>query len=242
MFFKWLVSSINNEQALFLYLQNDYEFAKELFDKSNSMKMQEIIKDYINRNNIIYNGNKVYIVSNGLIIGYAVINNPNNLKVKSYVDLDKVFDERIELIDIADKKEEQKVQSKSIEEIEKRYILQNYNTNLEKETIKVILTILHSNLILELKKNGRIKDINLYYKTTYNDENIPLEYINRINSVISEIQQTLILTNNKHRKLVLFSSDQNYLNRINTMVKAGYNFKQIISHFFPKSSVSYINQ
>lgn len=240
MFFKWAVSAVNNEQVLFLYLQNDYEFAKELFNKSNNEGMINKINDYILNNNIIFNGNKVYLVSKNLVIGSATIKNNEASKVKSFVDIDKIFDDEIEIIDVTSKEKEDNIKQQSIAEIEKRFIIKNYKEDIELETINVILAILHSNLLLELKRYGYIKSTKFFVESMPLN-NVSNSFIERINKSINEINNTIILTNNVHRELALLSYESRIMSRINTMTKAGYNYKQIISFFYPNSSVKKIN-
>ena len=65
-----------NENYIYLYLDNNYEFAKDI--NTRLKKQNEIIKDtkeFLKAHNLNFN-NRVYYVSNGIVIGYI---NKNNL-------------------------------------------------------------------------------------------------------------------------------------------------------------------
>lgn len=67
-----------NENYIYLYLDNNYEFASDINTKER--KQNEIIKDtreFLRSHNLNFN-NRVYYVSNGIVIGY--INKYNLLK------------------------------------------------------------------------------------------------------------------------------------------------------------------
>ncbi len=67
-----------NDNYIYLYLDNNYEFAKDITTKLQ--KQNEIIKDtkeFLNNHKLDFK-NRVYYVSNGIVIGY--INKYNLLK------------------------------------------------------------------------------------------------------------------------------------------------------------------
>ena len=64
-----------NNQYIYLYLDNKYEFADDI--NTRDKKQSEIIKDtkkFIENHNIGFN-DKLYYVSNGVVIGYITKNN-----------------------------------------------------------------------------------------------------------------------------------------------------------------------
>lgn len=65
-----------NDNFIYLYLDNNYEFASDINTKK--LKQNEIIKDtrnFLTSHNLTCN-NRIYYVSNGIVIGYI---NKNNL-------------------------------------------------------------------------------------------------------------------------------------------------------------------
>lgn len=64
-----------NNQYIYLYLDNNYEFANDI--NTRDKKQSEIIKDtkkFIENHNIGFS-DKLYYVSNGVVIGYITKNN-----------------------------------------------------------------------------------------------------------------------------------------------------------------------
>lgn len=65
------IKIINGEECLCLYLDNYYEFSKDLTNSKNKIKKRSLktkIKKYIKDHNINFKGNKVNIIVNGFII------------------------------------------------------------------------------------------------------------------------------------------------------------------------------
>lgn len=94
MFYKSLISKVNNEQILYLYFENNYEFSNEFND--NGILNKNIIdtaKSYINNNKIPFYGNSVYLVSQGIIFGSI---NLNYNTANTYIPIP----EKIEIIDL----------------------------------------------------------------------------------------------------------------------------------------------
>lgn len=94
MFYKSLISEVNNEQILYLYFENNYEFSNEFND--NGILNKNIIdtaKSYINNNKIPFYGNSVYLVSQGIIFGSI---NLNYNTANTYIPIP----EKIEIIDV----------------------------------------------------------------------------------------------------------------------------------------------
>ena len=94
MFYKSLISEVNNKQILYLYFENNYEFSNEFND--NGILNKNIIdtaKNYINNNQLPFYGNSIYLVSEGIIFGLIKLNyNTTN----TYIPIP----EKIEIIDV----------------------------------------------------------------------------------------------------------------------------------------------
>ncbi len=65
MIYRYEIRKLKNEEILYLFIQMNYEFSKEL-DSEDMISNK--INNYISSNNIKYNGNKIYLVSNGIVI------------------------------------------------------------------------------------------------------------------------------------------------------------------------------
>lgn len=81
MFKNYLILNESFVEILYLFINNNVEFAMDFMDDDEEFMNlnQEIIK-YIKNNNIKYEGNKICIVVDGIIIGYVLLKTNLNLK------------------------------------------------------------------------------------------------------------------------------------------------------------------
>jgi len=91
MFYKYLISNINNEKILYLFVENNYEFAQEFNKKDDNISLKQKIKKYIEENKINFSGKKIFLVINGLIIGSLLISNNNLSKINKHVDIEQII-------------------------------------------------------------------------------------------------------------------------------------------------------
>ena len=78
------IKLINNEEVLYLYLNLDNEFGKNISNKSK--KLNNVIKDYLKKNKINFKGSKIAIVVGGLLIGTLILDRPVNNESKVSID------------------------------------------------------------------------------------------------------------------------------------------------------------
>lgn len=78
------IKLVNNEEILYVYLDFNSEFAN-LNSKNNNKKLKEEIKDYLEKNNIVFKGCTVAIVVGGIMMGTLLLNKP--ITSKSYASL-----------------------------------------------------------------------------------------------------------------------------------------------------------
>lgn len=92
MFNRHLVIDNGSEQNLYLYVDNYYEFSSELLNsKVRKNIMFDMINKYIKLKKINFNGNKIFLVYNGIVIAYVLTNNidlnsPNDIIHYEYVE------------------------------------------------------------------------------------------------------------------------------------------------------------
>ncbi len=69
---------IINDNYIYLFLDNNYEFASDVNTKDKKQnKIIEECSNYLNKHNLKFN-NRLYFVSNGIVIGYIDKNKFNN--------------------------------------------------------------------------------------------------------------------------------------------------------------------
>ena len=95
MFYKYEIRNNGLEDVLYLYLTMTYEFSKELGHKADDKDMTRRTKNFIKNNAINYNGNKVYLVIDGIVVKSLDISSNNEeieiLKDELYYSNDHYF-------------------------------------------------------------------------------------------------------------------------------------------------------
>lgn len=110
MFYNYNILNVNDEEVLYLYVSNMYEFSIE-FDKPNKIKsLYGKISEYIKNMDINFNGRKVMLVVNGIIIGSLMLlsnNFSDTSKNNRYISYKEITDidinDHMDVIDINSK-------------------------------------------------------------------------------------------------------------------------------------------
>ena len=84
MFYKYEIKNNGKENILYLYLNMAYEFSKELALDINHNEVARRTNNFIKSNNIDFNGDKVYLVIDGIVVKTLDISdikdNPKDIK------------------------------------------------------------------------------------------------------------------------------------------------------------------
>lgn len=83
MFSGYEIKNYKGEETLFVYIDNMYEFARIKGNKKK--KLKEIIKDFIEKNEIKFAGTTIAIVAGGLIIGNIFLNKSDDLNLRNSI-------------------------------------------------------------------------------------------------------------------------------------------------------------
>lgn len=78
------IKKINDEEVLYIYIDDNYEFAR-INKGTKRKKFLEIISDFIKNNNIKFAGSTIAIVAGGLIIGNLFLNKSNDISLKNCI-------------------------------------------------------------------------------------------------------------------------------------------------------------
>lgn len=68
MFYRYEIRNSNGSDVLYLYLTMSYEFSRELGFNSSDKEIKRRTKNFIKNNGIDYNGSKVYLVIDGIVV------------------------------------------------------------------------------------------------------------------------------------------------------------------------------
>lgn len=76
MIYDYEIKQRNNEEILYLYLDINQEFAK-LNARKKKKKLDEIVKEYIRKNKIMFKGTTIAILVGGLVVGTLTLKEPS---------------------------------------------------------------------------------------------------------------------------------------------------------------------
>ena len=164
MFYNYKILEVNNEEVLYLYINSMYEFSTELDNHNKTKSIFNKITKYIKDMDIKFNGKKVMLVVNGLIVGSIILITNDFGNIDKNIENEYVsYNENIELdqndnVDIID-----------IEKDIKTYLKDEIQTENESYII--------SNFVKMKTKNGKITYVDLdNYITSKLSEIIPPTY------------------------------------------------------------------
>lgn len=190
MFYNYEILNNGSEDILYLYLNMTYEFSKELGRKATSDDLAQRTKNFIINNNIKFDGRKVYIIMDGIVVRTVDINNKVVVKSKSnLVD----YSNNNFLVNV-------KLQDNFIIELELGSFLLNimayfFSLSLEKETLKAICILFRTYAYKMMKefKQINISEIFIYepienYLKTWDKKYLEIvEYLKDIVNLTDEI-------------------------------------------------------
>jgi len=276
MFYNYQILNVNDEEILYLYVNSMFEFSSELGNIRKKETILNKVNDYINLMDINFNGKKVMLVVNGLIMASLVLvpkvqaeNNHNNkMLYKEIVDIDK--EDTIDIIDIDSNfrnyienditNDDGYIISNFVKMKDKTgkttYIdLNNYITNklssmipatYEEEAIKAIAVIVRTKTFRDLFENNYLDEENfrntLTLKKMWN-KNYKY-YFNKLKTAVIDTSYEYLTFNNyffndtiRFKHFIPFSSYE-----ANRLAKKGYNYQEILGHFYPDVSLEIVSK
>lgn len=106
MFYNYKILEVNGEEVLYLYVNSMYEFSNELDSKNKPKSLFHKVVDYLKDMDIHFNGKKVLLVVNGLIIGSLMLitNDFSNIpKENAYIAYHETVDiDKSDNVDVID--------------------------------------------------------------------------------------------------------------------------------------------
>lgn len=172
MFYKYMIKRFNNEDVLYLYLSMNEEFSDDL-GNDNDKTLVDDVNAFLYNNDINYDGNKVFLVVNGIVVKSIDIRNKTVDILKN--DTSNSYTNENFIV---------KVKVQNDEEISVKllnYLLgamfTNISYNFDIEVLKSIAILYRSYIFYKMSKDGYIdycdefiKYKNLsYYKLLWTD-------------------------------------------------------------------------
>lgn len=232
MYYKYEIINNGKEDILYLYLNMKYEFSKELI--GNDFKdLSRRTKNFINSNKINFNGNKVYLIVDNIVVKTVDISTVEGNTMNYNLYSPDHYMVNIELVD------------SSISEITLReYLLTQlftyYSFGLHNEVYKAICVLFNTYAYKMMSKNKLIPfndsfstfDIVDEYKTLSN-YNVLVE---NFNLIIDEVCGQFLSYNNDFILPFIHYSNNGY-----TLANKMYPFLSSVKCLWDLSSNEYIN-
>ena len=238
MFYKYEIRNNGFEDILYLYLTMAYEFSKELTLKSKDKDIARRTRNFIKNNNIKYNGSKVFLVIDDIVVKSLNISNLND-EVESLNDKLHYSNNHFFVTVRLDN-------NVLIEVSLKEYLLgilaTLYTSELKLETIKALCVLYRSFAFKEMNEKKEIRAVNefcIYRPISY----YKLSWINNFEEVykiiLTAIEETdcLFTSFNKYYTLPFI----HYSNDGKTISSDKYKYLTKVSSLWDLTAPSYIN-
>lgn len=262
MFYGYLVLNVNNEEVLYLYLNNYEEFSNEFNSSLKKENLYDRIVNYIKEHRIKFNGKKVMFVVNGLIIGSLALasttfnNIDDNIKPYPFLNIGSNY-----IIENNNKPNiekprqiEHNILIKTNNKIEKvslnEYLVSVISTKIpatyDIEAIKTVAILTRTDIFKELYENKYINNKNNIYPNINTLQNTWQSsfstYYNKIKKAVAETDNEYLFFHNYFLNTNPTKINDHYMvgvttYGINLLSKAGYNYKQILKHYYPNSKI-----
>lgn len=181
MIYNYEIKKINGEEVLYLYFDLDSEFAKINF-KENINKIEDIVKNFIEENKIVFTGLSVAIVVGGILTYNMALNSPINKE--EILDNNPTITENIDTNIKEENKEEQVVEEKVDDKIDENIVTENNQVNNEIQNNQANTNIQNNDI------NNKVENISKEETKTEVGEEIKIEIPNE--KVEEEIQDNKI--------------------------------------------------
>ena len=237
MFYKYEIKNNGMENILYLYLTMSYEFSKEIGINSNDKELSRRTRNFVKSNNINFDGNKVFLVIDGIVVKTLDISTSGaDIEV---LKKDLHYSNNHFLVNI-------KLDNGSFIEVTLRDFLlgalaTSVNYSLELETLKAICVLYRSFIYKEMNDKNCIDSTNefiiykpiSYYKLSWIDNY--QDIIKKFNKAIDDTD-CLFATYENHYILPFI----HYSNHGKTLENKQYNYLSSVSSLWDLASPHYI--
>lgn len=232
MFYHYEIVKENGVDVLYLYLSMKYEFSKELFVKD--IDIDRRCKNFIDMNHIPYQGNKVYLVVDGVVV--------------KKVDISKVQRDYLPSIDYSANQYILTIEDSSHSQYEislKEYLISilfsYYHPSISKEVLKAICVLFNTYSYKMMEEYSKIDEKNdfcifqplSYYQEIYSNYS---ELASYLESIIQEVDGVFLQYENEYIYPFI-----HYSNSGITYSHPKYPYLSAVKSFWDMVSPTYIN-
>ena len=157
MFYRYEIKNNGKEEILYLYLTMSYEFSKELGLKADDKELTRRTTNFIKNNSIDFNGNKVYLVIDGIVVKTLDLKKENPIEVLRMTN--PKYDNK-SLVTI--KTEDQIVAQITLKDYLLGVLATNAISNLELTTLKALCVLYRTYAYKQMKEKEYINVSNQF--------------------------------------------------------------------------------
>lgn len=238
MFYRYEIKNNGKEDVLYLYLTMSYEFSRELTNNSSDKDITRRAKNFINNKGINYNGTKVYLVVDDIIVKSIDIS-PSKEDIEVLKD-SLYYSNKDFLVTL--KLEDDSFIEITLKEYLEGAIANNLVPNLNIEVLKAMAVLFRTYAYKEMNEKKFInihnsfvmyKHISYYKLLWYNDYDKNIEMIDKA----IDSTDCIFATYNNQYILPFFHVSNNG----STKAKKGYSYLENISSLWDFASPYYID-
>lgn len=158
MFYRYEIKKDRDESILYLYLTINYEFSKEFMSQMDDDDLKRRTTNFIKSNHIPFDGNKVYLVIDGIVVKAFSIPKKeiieDNVTVDNYDDLSYMVTLRLE---------DQSVVEISLKEFLLGALATNMVPNLPIEVLKAMAILYRTYAWKQMKEYKLVEAVNEFF-------------------------------------------------------------------------------
>ena len=212
MIYRYEIKNNGTEDIIYLYVTMTYEFSKELEDNKTT-KVKSTCKNFIKNNSINFEGNKIYLVIDGIIVKTISIEDDEK-NSKETKETEEDFSNNNFHVNL------HFPNNKTMEVTLRDYLLgviaTNTIENLELTTIKALCVLYRTYAYKEMQEKNYIETINnflvykplSYYKILWKEKYT--DYYNKFIKAIEDTDKEFITYNNKYINPYIHISNNGY--------------------------------
>lgn len=158
MFYRYEIKNNGIENILYLYLTMNYEFSKELSKNADDGELKRRTTNFIKNNGIQFDGNKVYLVIDGIVVKAFQIPKDEDINKKTNKN---TFDDLNYMVTV--QLEDQSIIEISLQEFLLGVLATNMIPNLSIEVLKAMAILYRTYVFKQMKEEKLVSATNNFF-------------------------------------------------------------------------------
>lgn len=158
MFYRYEIKNNGIENILYLYVTMTYEFSKELSQNADDNELKRRTNNFIKNNNINFDGNKVYLVIDGIVVKAFQITNEET--VNKEINKNN-FDDLVYMVTV--QLEDESIIEISLQQFLLGTLATNMVPNLSIEVLKAMAVLYRTYIFKQMEEEKLVRAINNFF-------------------------------------------------------------------------------